>query len=204
MSGHSLPNHVVIDGFLPEDAAQALLDHALGNEALFAPATVYQTGEHDVMTDLRQAQLTRNLGEAGPLFTAAVEAHVDHLCKACGIAPFAISGWELEMVAHRDGGFFVEHIDTKVAANRQQAFGDRVLSIVYYLHRQDAAFTGGELVLKPFLGDGETRHIAPEHNRLVAFSSIARHQVETIRVPGDRWEDARFSINCWLLRASQD
>lgn len=201
MNGRAVPKHAVIDGFLPDELAQALLDHALAGEALFEPATVRQDGAYRVASADRQALATPELGPDGAHFTAAVEAHFEHLCREVGLAPFPIAAWDVEMAAHRDGGFFHEHIDTMTAENRPQGLGDRIISIVYYLHRPDTRFTGGELVLRPFFGnDGEAR-ITPRHNRLVAFPSFARHAVEPIEVPGDAWQDARFSINCWLLRA---
>ena len=200
MSGRLTPRHVVIDRFLSDSSATALLDHALGRQDLFEPARVVETGQLEVMGEHRQAWATDDLGDGRCSFTAAVEAHFEHLCKAVGMQVFDICAWDVEMAAHRDGGYFHEHIDTMTAANRRQDVGDRMISIVYYLHRPGAAFTGGDLLLKPYLGDGEAIRIEPRHNRLVAFPSIARHEVETIRVPGDAWEDARFSINCWLLR----
>ncbi|WP_284125979.1 2OG-Fe(II) oxygenase [Parerythrobacter aestuarii] len=204
MSGSLIPKFAMIDNFLPTESAQALLDHALENAGLFEPAKVVDTGSHEVKAHHRQALATADLGDARSQFTAAVEAHFEYLCKAVGIAPFPIAAWDVEMAAHRDGGFFNEHIDTKTAANRDQHIGDRMISMVYYLHRPEVAFTGGDLLLKPYLGNAEAVRITPEHNRLVAFPSIARHQVETVHVPGDAWQDARFSINCWLLRSSGD
>lgn len=201
MNGLAVPKHAIIDGFLAEDVAQALLDHALNNEALFQPAEVRAASGYRVSEDDRQAFSTNDLGPAGPHFTAAIEAHFEHFCREVGLAPFPIAAWDVEMAAHRDGGFFREHIDTMTAENRPEQLGDRILSLVYYLHRPDARFTGGELVLRPFVGNDSEARVAPRHNRLVAFPSFARHEVEPIRVPGNAWEDARFSINCWLLRA---
>lgn len=201
MNGRAVPGHLVVDGFLPDDVAQALLGHALAGEELFVPALVKAEGRYRVAEEDRQAYSTGKLGPAGPHFTAAVEAHFEHFCRAVGLAPFPIAGWDVEMAAHRDGGFFREHIDTMTAQNRPGQPGDRILSLVYYLHRPGARFAGGELVLRPFIGNGNAVRIAPQHNRLIAFPSFARHEVETIRVPGNAWQDARFSINCWLLRA---
>jgi SM-20-related protein len=204
MNGRAIPGHVVIDGFLPDELAQALLDHALQNETLFLPAQVKTEGSYRVSADDRQAFSTDELGPQRPRFTAAIEAHFEHLCRETGLARFPVAAWDVEMAAHRDGGYFHEHIDTMTAENRPAQLGDRIISLVYYLHRPGARFTGGELVLRPFVGnDGEAR-IAPRHNRLVAFPSFARHEVEPIKVPGDAWQDARFSINCWLLRARAD
>lgn len=196
-----MPRHAVIDGFLDDATARRLLDHALAGHGLFAPAVVTEGGADHVAPEHRKAWVTNNLGPAGSTFVAAVETHFDDLCSALGLAPFPIAAWDMGMAAHRDGGFFREHIDTMTAENRGAQAGDRIVSLVYYLHRPRAAFTGGDLVLRPFVGRvGEVR-IAPKHHRLVAFPSFARHEVEPIRVPGNAWEDARFSINCWLLRA---
>jgi Rps23 Pro-64 3,4-dihydroxylase Tpa1-like proline 4-hydroxylase len=201
MNGRALPRHCVLDGLLPDDAAQALLDHALGNEALFLPALVRDKAGYRVSEEDRRAYSTADLGRARSSFTAAIEARFEAICGEVGLAPFPIAAWDVEMAAHRDGGFFHEHIDTMTAENRSEQWGDRIISLVYYFHRPGARFTGGELVLRPFVGnEGEVR-IAPRHNRLVAFPSFARHEVEPIEVPGDAWGDARFSINCWLLRA---
>ncbi|UIP07975.1 2OG-Fe(II) oxygenase [Erythrobacter sp. SDW2] len=201
MNGHAVARHAIVDGFLAGDVAEALLDHALQNEALFQPALVRAGGGYRVSEEDRQAFSMSDLGPAGPHFTAAIEAHFEHLCREVGLAPFPIAAWDVEMAAHRDGGFFHEHIDTMTAENRPGQPGDRIISLVYYLHRPGAGFTGGELVLRPFFGNDSEARVAPIHNRLVAFPSFARHEVEPTHVPDNAWEDARFSINCWLLRA---
>lgn len=203
VNGRAVPRQVVIDRFLPDDVARSLLDQALANEARFAPAAVRAGGSYRVSGDDRQAFASADLGPAGPQFTAEVEARFEHLCEALGLFPFAVAGRDIEMAAHRDGGFFHEHIDTMTAGNRPGLGGDRIISLVYYLHRPGARFTGGELVMRPFVGREGAVRIEPKHNRLVAFPSFARHEVETIHVPGNAWEDARFSINCWLLRARE-
>ena len=203
MNGLAAPRYAIFDGFLADDVAQALVHHALQNEALFEPAAVGLDGAFRVASRERRSLVTADLGPARADFTTAVEAKIDSLLPALGLEPFALAGWDIELAAHRDGGYFREHIDTMTADNRPQTLGDRIVSLVCYLHRPGACFTGGELVLRPFVGrDGAVR-IEPRHNRLVAFPSFARHEVEPIHVPGNAWEDARFSINCWLLRARE-
>ena len=204
MNRARLPAHAVIDGFLPDDAAQALLDHAIASRDAFQPAIVARDGARYADDADRRAMTNPDLGPARCAFTAAVEAHAEHLCRQVGLAPFPVVAWDIELAAHRDGGYFHEHIDTMTAANRSGQPGDRVISIVYYLHRPEARFSGGELVLRPFDRSGQEIRITPRHNRLVAFPSFARHEVATVHVPGDGWEDARFSINCWLLRGRED
>ena len=200
MSATSVPPHAIIDDFLDQDTASRLLDHALRNRELFEPATTTKDGEASQYREDRKADSLPDLGSSSEDFSAAVEARFDELCQAIGMEPFALAGMDIELAVHRDGGFFLPHIDTMTEADRAFMEGDRLISLVYYMHLPGARFSGGHLSLLPFVGDAEPKRIAPRHNRLVAFPSFARHEVERISVPGDAWEDARFSINCWLLR----
>lgn len=90
-------------------------------------------------------------------------------------------------------------MDTTTGVNRMLTPADRVLSLVYYLHREPKVFGGGNLVMHALMGE-EQRVITPRHDRLVAFPSIAQHQVEPISLPGDNFADARFPLVCWLGR----
>jgi SM-20-related protein len=200
VSATSVPPHAIIDDFLDQDTASRLLEHALKNRNLFQPATTTKDGETSQAREDRRAASFADLGPASKEFSTAVEERFDDLCQAIGMQPFALAGMDIELAVHRDGGFFLPHIDTMTAADRGIMEGDRLISLVYYMHLPGARFSGGHLSLLPFVGDAEPRSIAPRRNRLVAFPSFARHEVERISVPGDAWEDARFSINCWLLR----
>ncbi|ABC63827.1 2OG-Fe(II) oxygenase [Erythrobacter litoralis] len=200
MNAPHTPAHVIIDDFLPEQDAADLLAFALENRTAFEPAVVVRDGDVLAEKDNRSAMTSTDLGPMRSTFTAAVEAHFEHLCKGIGLAPFGISGWDMSLAVHRDGDFFSEHIDTLTAENRDTLPGDRLISMVYYMHLPGARFEGGELVVRHLFGRTEPVRIAPRHNRLVAFPSIAPHAVEPVRVPGNAWEDARFSVNCWLLR----
>lgn len=195
-----LASHSIIDGFLGEDHAQRLLDMALAHESDFEPTRVYDVekqagaqGESRTSFHLNRPWTTEQ--EA---FRAVVRERMEEIVAAGGSPGFAPDQMEFEMVATRDGGHFGCHIDTVTQAPGRTA--DRIVSAVYYFHRRPAGFTGGNLVLHALVGD-ETRMIEPRHDRLAVFSSIAPHEVTRTAVPGDAFEDARFSINCWLLRA---
>lgn len=90
------------------------------------------------------------------------------------------------------------HVDTFIDPMQGDVRGVRVVSAVYYLHHQPKGFIGGELALYPFRGDGPPELIEPRHNRLVAFPSIAPHEVLPVQTGAA--EAARFSINYWLRR----
>ena len=127
-------------------------------------------------------------------------AHFPQICRDCGLAPFPVGKVELELVVHRDGGFFCKHIDTVTGSNAKARNTDRTLSMVAYFHKRPARFSGGETQILPFRGEG-TRKVKARHNRMLAFPSFAPHEVLPVNVPGDRFADARFTVNCWLHRA---
>jgi Rps23 Pro-64 3,4-dihydroxylase Tpa1-like proline 4-hydroxylase len=102
---------------------------------------------------------------------------------------------ELELVAHGDGAFYRRHIDTQTATERSHI---RVLSGVYYFHRQPKRFTGGALRLYAIGDPQRFTDIEPTHNTLVVFPAWAPHEVQPVRCPSGQFMDSRFAINCWL------
>jgi Rps23 Pro-64 3,4-dihydroxylase Tpa1-like proline 4-hydroxylase len=203
MSANRLARHLVIDQFLPPDLHDAVLAHALGNAARFAPSEVRPGARGYIDPDIRRSLvLDIGLGALEGAFQAAIAAQLDELCAGAGIAPFAIARSECELAAHGDGHFFRIHHDTLVEQGRTSTNTDRVLSLVYYFHRQPPGFSAGELAVYPF-GGGEPVLIEPRDNRLVAFAAMTPHEVLPVRCPSGQFEDYRFAINCWLHRARQ-
>lgn len=191
----------VIDGFLGPEKSARLLDFATHNQHLFAPSDVHNEAasrEHG----LRRASLSLVEGHAEALadFTAAVDANFIRLCKAVGVPEFVVSECEMDLVAHLDGHHYRRHVDVLTEAARAETTADRMISLVYYVHQQPQAFSGGELDLFAIAGPGSHR-VEPRHDRLVAFSPMAPHEVRNVTLPGNRFADARFSVACWLCRA---
>ncbi|GAA4041571.1 2OG-Fe(II) oxygenase [Parerythrobacter jejuensis] len=201
MNSPLVPNHIVIDEFLAIQDAANLLDFAIASQSRFKSASVRAANGQEAVTAQRDAMKLADLGPFRRLFREAVKAEFANLCDGTGVQAFDIAAWDIELAVHRDGGHFRKHVDTLTAAGRLDQPGDRMISLVYYLQREPARFSGGALVISPFAGDSEPIRIAPRHNRLVAFPSIAWHEVEDVAVPGNAWDAARFSVNCWLLRA---
>jgi SM-20-related protein len=201
MAGERVARHFVIDGFLPTELAEELLVYAADRKRGWRTTRVSNLRGGRLKRAVRQSQAAKGgLGPFEPAFTAAIAARTPELCQETGSAPLAAgeADLEIELVAHRDGGFYARHIDTFADPSNSEKRGPRFVSTVYYLHRRKRGFSGGELALYPFIGDAPPVLIEPHHNRLVAFPSIAPHEVLPVRCAGDAPEAARFSINCWL------
>lgn len=194
-----LTSHTIIDGFLGEQLSRDLLEFAVSHEAGFVPTTVYSTQEG---AGLRRESRTSfrfggNWKAQRKAFRAVIEERIEEIVSGAGNPGFRPDKMEIELVATRNGGHFIRHIDTLTQTPAPRS--DRVVSAVYYFHRTPRAFTGGELIMHALVGQ-EIKQIEPRHDRLAVFSSIAPHEVAPTNVPGDAFADARFSINCWLLR----
>ncbi|MEO1488123.1 MAG: 2OG-Fe(II) oxygenase [Pseudomonadota bacterium] len=195
-----LPVSVVDDFLDPKDAA-ALLAFALEKRDHFTPSAVHEeTSGPPAPLDRRSLSLDADPGAALDAFHFAVDARFDTLRYATGVPEFTEIEREVDLVAHLDGHHYKSHVDTLSREARAQTSADRMISMVYYFHREPRAFSGGELVIYPIAGKGE-RVIEPRHNRLVAFPSITPHEVRAIHLESDDFADARFSIACWLCRA---
>jgi Rps23 Pro-64 3,4-dihydroxylase Tpa1-like proline 4-hydroxylase len=191
--------YLIEDGFLSGAELAELLDWSLANEARFKDARI---GDGRIDPRARIALTLRDLGPLAELFRERISAAVPGMIAGLRVTPFEISDIELQLAAHNDGAHFAFHADTYVGAPRSER-GDRVLSGVYYFHREPKAFSGGDLTLHRFLanqGDAGI-DIEPAQNRLVAFPSWAAHEVRPVSVPSRAFADSRFAVNCWIYRA---
>lgn len=194
----------IIDDFLGPERARELLDFALRHEADFVPSAITSKGDTIVKSATRMSlSFGGDLSAAIAPFAAAIERECEALREATGCGPFGRELADLELVAHLDGHRFKRHVDTASGENRMLTPADRVMSLVYYLHAEPKAFSGGNLVMHALMGD-ERKVIESRHDRLVAFPSIAPHEVEPIQLPGNAFADGRFSVVCWLGRPRSD
>lgn len=194
------PGVLIFDDFVAPDLLAALLAHALDPEAEYA-ATKVGAKELVVPTIRSSLYCQAGLGPHEAAFTAAVHARLDEIYSGLGIRPYPIADTELELVAHGDGGFYQSHIDIYTQASRFAYNSDRIISSVFYFHRQPKAFTGGGLAIFPFASEVPSQVIEPRSNRLVVFPSFVPHAVQPIACPSGAFADSRFAINCWLNRA---
>lgn len=197
--------HRVCPNFLTAVQHTALLDWALANRARFEPAGLKLAGSGRGLIDpkLRQSLSLRDLGAMGPVMRDRIEALVPTLIRDLRLTPFTVGELELELVAHNDGAHFTFHADTFIGADRG-ARGDRMLSCIYYFHREPKGFSGGELRLHRF-GESADDHgfatIEPCQNSLIVFPSWAPHEVSAVSCASRDFADSRFAVNCWVYRA---
>lgn len=148
----------VIDGFMGPEKSDRLLDFAIGNQHLFAPSAVHDEAATRLHGQRRASlSLVEGHEEALADFSAAVDAAFVPLCKAVGVPEFIVSACEMDLVAHLDGHHYRRHVDVLSEAARAETTADRIISLVYYVHRQPQAFSGGELDLFAIVVTGWNR-----------------------------------------------
>ncbi|MEG3148710.1 2OG-Fe(II) oxygenase [Sphingomonas sp. ZT3P38] len=190
--------HLRSTDFLPPDEHAALLDWTIAGAAGFVPAGL---AGNRVDPAVRNALTLRDLGPHHAILESRVRAAVPGWIAALRVTPFAISEVELELAAHNDGAHFTLHSDTYT--RDQRARGDRMLSAVYYFHREPQGFSGGCLRLHRIGAQvGDTGiDVPPAQNSLVVFPSWAPHEVLPVSCPSRAFADSRFAVNCWIYRA---
>jgi Rps23 Pro-64 3,4-dihydroxylase Tpa1-like proline 4-hydroxylase len=200
-----MPPHRLIRDFLPTPMPAALLDWAIENQADFKPTTVGYGDRAKQEPTHRRSIGMRNFGPMEPVLRQRALEIAPALFDDLRVSPSQVGSVELELIAHNDGAFLKQHIDTFTGAT-WAASGSRLLSAVYYLHQLPKAFTGGCLRLFPFGASeehGGYLDIEPEHNTLLVFPSWASHEVLPIYCPSRKFADSRFAVNIWL-RAPAD
>ena len=196
-----MPRHIVLDDFLPAGLHDALLEHALGQQEMFAPGTVRNSGS-EAVGDARQNQVCKaSLGDLKPELCEAIGNALPAIFEGLGMPAFEPESIELELSVHRDGDFYRPHVDTFVSENREGVESDRVVTAVYYFHAQPRGFSGGEFAIHPLAGGGEPVTIEPRDNRLLAIPAFAVHEVRPIRCESNDFRAARFAVNAWVHRA---
>ena len=205
-------------GFLPPQRCSALLDLALASRERFGPAKVIieqgpkktesAHGRRD-SGDAGQAQAVDTVDpsrrkarivdrrvierEVRPWFEAPLrDAFADALPRL-GMREPSRCCVELAMTAYLPGGFFAKHLD-------DGRYPTRMVSFVYYFHRQPKRFAGGELLLYDGDGTGAFTLIEPRHNSIVFYPASGIHKVAAVHGDSVDFDNARFAIHGWLHR----
>ena len=195
------PPHHRIAGLMGSAMVERLLELALTREGEFVATRVGNGNGNGglVNPSIRSSLLLRDFGELRPELEARFTAVLDEVVRVLRLSPLRLHHLELELVAHNEGAFYDEHIDTFTA--QPDARSDRALTGVYYFHRPPKAFSGGDLRLHAIApaADG-TRHftdIPPDQDMFVLFPSWVPHEVRKVSCPSGAFADSRFAINCW-------
>ncbi len=123
------------------------------------------------------------------------------VCEALKI-PLCNGNIEAQLTSHNDNNFYKVHND-----NGSADTAHRVLTFVYYFHRQPKAFSGGELrvydhkVHNGYHYAADTyRTVQPSDNSIVFFASEEMHEVTMVQCESRAFLDSRFTINGWISR----
>jgi len=209
-----LPPYVQLRGFLSEGDHRELLGWTLDNAQEFAPATVKGNGGMTGRID--PAQRIALIAPVPDAMIDRLKARIndsfDEIAAAVGYSGPTPPSLEIQVAAHGDGAHYKPHLDVPLGEKRTPLGAapgeDRVLSAVYYFHRQPKGFSGGALRLHRFSADWDRTDadpssyvdVEPLDNSLVAFPSWAMHEVRPVSCPSGRFEDYRFALNCWFCR----
>jgi Rps23 Pro-64 3,4-dihydroxylase Tpa1-like proline 4-hydroxylase len=198
--------HLIFHDVLGPERVAALLDYVVAREQDFEPAMVRTAAAEQgkIAYDLRDCMYLRDLGAFEAPITEFVCRNAAAAVAQLRLNEPAVELREYEIACYRDGNHFGAHVDTQEQVKRV-----RVLSCVYYFAVTPRRFSGGELRLYGFpdlanakAAEWPTVDVTPDTDTLVVFPSWLRHEVLPVRLPSKAWADARFTINCWLHRAS--
>jgi len=195
----TLAPHRRIEGFLGSAMVQALLDLAIARQDDFVPTTVGNGNGGAINPDIRSSLLLRDFGQMRPELESRFAAVLDETVRLLRLSNVPLNDLELELVAHNEGAFYGEHIDT--FTGRPGAQSHRTLTGVYYFHRDPRGFDGGELRLHAIApaadGTRAFTDIAPDQDVFVLFPSWVPHEVRKVSCPSGAFADSRFALNCW-------
>jgi SM-20-related protein len=190
------PPHGSISNWLGTGMVARLLNFAQTSRDQFKASDVGYGESNRVDPARRRSSKLKQLGELENELQVCAQAALPFMFEHLGYKPFDPARIELEMVAHGDGAFFLRHADTVI---RPEMTSYRAISAVYYFHWLPKSFSGGVLRLHSIGGkEGTFVDIEPTNDRLIFFPSWFPHEVMPVVCPSGRFEDSRFSINCWV------
>jgi Rps23 Pro-64 3,4-dihydroxylase Tpa1-like proline 4-hydroxylase len=157
------------------------------------------------VANYRRSRVVDRPGDLADGLVTFVRERLPELCAGLDVVPFPVGRIEAQLTVHSEGDYFHVHTD-----NGDDETRTRVLSYVYYFHRQPKRFTGGELVLFDTWRDqarstevGPPVVIEPVDDSLVVFSSSCLHEVRAVQMLSDDPEDGRFTVNGWVRRSDE-
>jgi predicted 2-oxoglutarate/Fe(II)-dependent dioxygenase YbiX len=199
---------IVIDDFLTAEHAAECLQEAIDLRPVYMPARVGFGADNRQDNRIR----TNEVVHLDAVFAAAPDrSSILRLVKQRIVDPDCNQLWHegdyifdianyatwKESVLSRYGedAFYEAHQDTVRSAEHPEAITRRLVTLCYYLQREPAGYSGGEITIHK---SNRQISIAPRHNRAVVFPSFCYHQVGPVKMHADEWSNARFSVNLWM------
>jgi len=185
-----------VPSVLSPDEHANLLDFVRRSEAGFVGTTTStQRGSY------RESSVLYHFAPFDELLRNKVRQLLPAVCAALKI-DLPTGNIEAQLTSHNDRNYYKVHNDSGSADTAH-----RVLTFVYYFHRQPKAFSGGELrvydhkVHNGYHYAADTyRTIEPTDNSIVFFASEEMHEVLNVSCPSQQFLDSRFTINGWVGR----
>ncbi len=185
----------VPDVLSPDEHAQ-LLSMVERTEASFVGTTT-----STARGNYRESSVLYHFAPFDEMLRNKVRQLMPAVCEALKI-PLCNGNIEAQLTSHNDNNFYKVHND-----NGSADTAHRVLTFVYYFHRQPKGFSGGELrvydhkVHNGYHYAADTyRTVEPTDNSIVFFASEEMHEVRPVVCESRAFMDSRFTINGWIAR----
>ncbi|VXD23367.1 putative enzyme [Planktothrix serta PCC 8927] len=190
-------NYVQIENFLTPQENREALKIALKQSSKFVDSKTTTKAINYRKSSILYATLFPGFYE---LLRKKLMATIPSVLTQLNFSPFTVSQVEMQLTAHNDGCFYKIHNDSGSPET-----DTRVISYVYYFHKQPKNFSGGNLRLYATewnnsyaLNEREFIDIEPHNNSIVFFDSRCKHEVMPVSCPSRRFEDGRFTLNGWF------
>jgi Rps23 Pro-64 3,4-dihydroxylase Tpa1-like proline 4-hydroxylase len=189
---------VVLDEFLVPQELNELISYALQHETDFQNSEVISPNVNlgVVEYDHRRSRVLMDLGKHHDVILRRIRNVLPGVLEQLGMDEFQVTHVEAQLTASNDGDFFCPHSD-----NSHEKVVSRTLTFVYFFHREERPFEGGELLLHDSYGHCQTGNyqtIVPQQNQVVFFPCSALHEITPVVCPSKAFADSRFTLNGWL------
>ena len=189
--------------FLAPGECDRLLALGTARRECFTPAKVGDpsTWRMDPEVRITLEADTRTMQEARPRIVPKIRSVLPDVLARLGMPGLDRYRIEMDMRVYLGGGFYQAHVDS-----RSMDHCSRVLSFVYFVHREPRRFSGGDLLL--YDTDVDTSawtcaafsRIVPLRNSIVFFPSACWHQVCLVQCETDDFGDGRWALNGHVWR----
>ena len=187
--------YALIDNFLPANQVDDLLRYSINKQPEFEPTTNSASDPN-----YRRSFFLPYFPEFSELIIKMIWKITPQIITHLGIHHFAIEQIESQMTALNHGNYYKIHNDSGSPDTAK-----RILTYVYYYHREPKPFTGGELIIYDSkiengysVAASSFKKIEPKNNTIVFFPSYCMHEVLPVNCPSEYFTDSRFTINGWV------
>ena len=183
---------------------EKVLSKVVSQQGRFQPATVMHEGggKPEVDERMRRAMTLDDLDFIRGEFIEQLKGALPGALSRIGVQGFPVGEIEVQITHSGDGDYYRMHRDT-------DATSTRFVSFVYFFYAEPRQFYGGELRIydnrrvKGVAHADSSQLLSPRQDTLVIFPSDLPHELLPVRVPSNKFEDGRFTINGWIHRGAE-